>query len=125
MYTRYISHDDASLSYMEDALWRFQTFRDVSLLWPAGTEVNANANALRTDLVKERKVDEEKTAETWTLSNKQCEMKAWWDHISHEIDVAMELDAFFSIPMIHLMSHWFEKIRRYGALQQFPAKRHE
>jgi len=29
MYVRYKSHDDATLSYMEDALRRFHTFKDV------------------------------------------------------------------------------------------------
>ena len=32
MYTRYKSHNDATLSYMEDTLHRFQTFKDVVLL---------------------------------------------------------------------------------------------
>jgi len=32
MYARYKSHDDAALSYMEDALHRFHTFKDVFLL---------------------------------------------------------------------------------------------
>jgi len=32
MYARYKSHDDATLSYMEDALHRFHTFKDVFLL---------------------------------------------------------------------------------------------
>ena len=29
MYARYKSHDDATLSYMEDALHHFHTFKDV------------------------------------------------------------------------------------------------
>jgi len=32
MYARYISHDDATLSYMVDTLHRFHTFKDVFLL---------------------------------------------------------------------------------------------
>jgi hypothetical protein len=32
MYARYKSHNDATLSYMEDALHRFHTFKDVFLL---------------------------------------------------------------------------------------------
>jgi len=32
MYAQYKSHDDATLSYMEDALHRFHTFKDVLLL---------------------------------------------------------------------------------------------
>jgi hypothetical protein len=52
-------------------------------------------------------------------------MNAWRDYISHEIDVSKELDADFNFPKIHLMSHWVEQIRRYGALQQYSAERHE
>jgi hypothetical protein len=36
MYARYKSHDDATLSYMEDALCRFHSFKDVFLLRRAG-----------------------------------------------------------------------------------------
>jgi len=52
-------------------------------------------------------------------------MNAWRDYISHEIDVSNELDADFHFPMIHLMSHWVEQIRRYGALQLYSAESHE
>jgi hypothetical protein len=57
MYARYKSHDDATLSYMEEALHRFHTFKDVFLLGRAGKKAKAKANALRTELVKKRKVD--------------------------------------------------------------------
>jgi len=125
MYTRYKSHDDATLSYMEDALCRFHTFKDVFLLGRAGKQAKAKANALRTGLVKKRKVEEESNAETWTPSKKRREMNAWRDHISHEIDVSKELDADSNFPRIHLMSHWVEQSCRYGALQQDSAERHE
>ena len=125
MYARYKSHDDATLSYMEDALHRFHTFKDVFLLGRAGRKAKAKANALRRELVKKRKVDEETNAETWTPSKKRREMNAWRDYISHEIDVSKELDADFNFPKIHLMSHWAEQVRRYGALQQYSAERHE
>jgi hypothetical protein len=111
MYARYKSHDDATLSYMENALHRFHTFKDVFLLGQTGNMAKAKANALRTELVKKRKVDEETNAETWTPSKKRPEMNAWRDYISHEIDVSKELDANFKIPKIHLMSHWAEQIR--------------
>jgi len=88
MYARYKSHDDATLSYMEDALHCFHTVKDVFLLGRAGKKVKARANALRTELVKKQKVDKETNAETWTLSKKWCEMNAWRDYISHEIDVS-------------------------------------
>jgi len=110
---------------MEDALCHFHTFKDVFLLGRAGKKAKAEANALRMELVKKRKVDEETNAETWTPSKKRCEMNAWRDYISHEIDVSKELDADFNFPKIHLMSHWVKQIHRYGALQQYSAERHE
>jgi len=75
--------------------------------------------------VKKQKVDKETNAETWTPSKKRREMNAWRDFISHEIDFSKELDADFNFQKIHLMSHWVEQIRRYGALQQYFAERHE
>jgi len=90
---------------MEDALHRFHTYKDVFLFGRAGKEGKAKANALRTELVKKRKVDKETNAETWTPSKKRCEMNASRDYISHEIDISKELDANFNFPKIHLMSH--------------------
>jgi len=79
MYAQYKSHDDATLTYMADALHGFHTFKDVFLLGRAGRKANAKANALRTELVKMRKVDEETNDETWTPSKMQHEMNAWRD----------------------------------------------
>jgi len=87
MYARYESHNEATLSYIEDALHRLTTFKDVFLLGRAGKKAKVKANALRTELVKKRKVDEETNAETCTPSKKRREMNAWRDHISHKIDI--------------------------------------
>jgi len=125
IYAQYQSHDDATLSYMEDALHSFNTFKDDFLLGQAGKPAKAKSNGLRMELVKQRKVDEETHAETWTPSKKRREMNRWRDYISHEIDVSKELDADINFQKIHLISHWVEQIRRYGALQQYSAKRHE
>ena len=70
-------------------------------------------------------VDEEMNAETWTPSKKWREMNSWRDYIGHEIDISKELDADINVLKIHLMSHWAKQIRRYGALQQYSAERHE
>jgi hypothetical protein len=45
------------------------------------------------------------------------EMNTSRDYTSHGIDDSMELDTNFNFPKIHLISHWVEQIRRYGALQ--------
>jgi hypothetical protein len=125
MYARYKSHVDATLSYMEDALHHFHRFKDVLLLGRAGSKAKAKANALRTELVKQGKVEEETMAETWTPSMKQPKMNAWRDYISHEIDISKELDADFNFLKIHLMSRWAEQVRREGVLQQYSVERHD
>ena len=125
MYARYKSHDDDTLSYMEDTVCRFHTFEGVSFLGQAGRMVKAKANALRTELVQKRKVDEKLHAETRTPSKKQRKMNAWQDYISHGIDVSKESDADFNVLKIDLMSHWVEQICRYGAFQQYSAERNE
>jgi hypothetical protein len=125
MYARCISHDDATLSDLEDALHRFHTFKDVFVLGRAGKKAKAKANALRMELVKKRKVDKDTNADTWTPSKKRCEMNSWLDYINHKIDISKQLNADFNCPTIHWMSHWAKQIRRYGALQQYSAKRPE
>jgi len=105
MYARYKSHDDATLSYLEDAMGRFYTFKDVFLLRLVGKIVQAEANALRLILMKKWKIDEETNAETWTLSKRPHELNAWRDYISDELDVSKEFDADYNFPKIHVMSH--------------------
>jgi hypothetical protein len=111
-YARYKSHDDATLSYLEDALHCFHTFKDVFLLGRAGQKGKAKGNALRTELVKKLKVDKEKYAETWKPSKKRRKLNVWRHHISHRIDISEKLDADFNVPKIHLMSHWAVQVRR-------------
>ena len=112
MYARYKSHNDATFSYMQDALHHFHTFKDAFSLGRAGKAAKAKANALGTDLVKKRKVDEETNAETGTPSEKLRKINAWRDYISHEIAVSTELDSEFNCLKIHLISHWVKQICR-------------
>jgi len=51
-------------SYMDDALHRFQTFNNAFFLGWASNKVKAKANDLRTELVKNWKVDEQTHADT-------------------------------------------------------------
>jgi len=124
LYAKYISHDNSTLSYMEDTLCSFQTIKEDFLLDRASKKSKAKANTLRKELIRKRKVDKERNAQTWTLSKKGHRMNAWWDYISHEIEVSKELAADFNFPTIHLMSHWVEQIPQYGPVQQYSAKRH-
>jgi len=111
MYARYTSHDDATLSYVQDPLLCFHTFKEVFFLGRAGKKAKGKANPLGTELVKKRKVDKETYAETWSPSKMRLQMNDWRDYISHQIDVSKELDASFNFPKRHLMSHWVEQIR--------------
>jgi len=110
---------------MEDSLRHFLTFKDVFLLGRTGQMAEAKTNGRRTELVKERKVDEETPAETWTPFNKRRGMNARQNSISHEIDVSKKLDADFNFLNIHLMSQWVEQICSSGTLQQHSADRHD
>jgi len=125
MYAQYKSHDDATLSYMEDALCRYHTFKDVFSLRRSGKQAKAWATAPTTAPMKMRKVDEETNAEIWMLSKKRRKMNAWRDYISHQMDFSNELDADVNFPKINLMFDWVEQIRRYGSLQHYTAERLE
>jgi len=124
MYAQYKSHDDTTLSNMEDTWCRFHIFKDVFLLRRADKKAKATANSRRMEHVKTRKVDKETNADSWTLSKKQREMNAWHDYISREIDISKELDSNIQFPKIHMMSHLGYQICQYGALQQSSAERH-
>jgi hypothetical protein len=50
-------------------------------------------------------IDEETNAETRMPSKNQREMNAWWDYISHGMDISNELDAYFNSAKTHLMCH--------------------
>jgi len=88
----------------------FHTLKDVFVLGRTGKQAKDKANALRTELVNKRKVDEPTNVETWTSSKNQGEKNAWRDYISHMIDVSKELDADQNFLKIHLMSHCVEQL---------------
>jgi hypothetical protein len=96
---------------MEDALHLVHTFKYVFLLGQAGKKAKAKAHALRTELMKKGKVDEETNTETWTPSKKRHKMIAWQDNISLDIDISKKLDADFNLPKFHWMSYWAKQIR--------------
>jgi len=102
MYAQYKSHDDATFSYLEDSLCHSHTFKDVFLLGQAGSKAKPKGNALRTELMKKGNVDEDKNAETWTLSKKRRDINTWRDYICHEIDVSQEFDADINFPQFPL-----------------------
>jgi len=79
MYAQYRSHDDATLSNTAEAFRCFPTVKDVFLLGQAGKRTKAKSNALRTELVKKRQVDEETHAAMWMPSRKPPEMNGWRD----------------------------------------------
>jgi hypothetical protein len=75
MLARYKSHHDATLSYMEVTLHRFHTLNDVFLFRRPGKQEKAKANVLRTELVKNRKVEEETDAVSWMPSKKAARIE--------------------------------------------------
>jgi len=54
MFGRHISHHDAALCYIEDALGGYHTFKDVFEHAKTGKTAKAKSNALRTELVKKQ-----------------------------------------------------------------------
>jgi len=110
---------------MEDAVYHFNTFKDVSLLGQASKIAKAKANALTTQLMKKRKVDTATHADTRMPSKMLLENSAWPDSISHKINVSKGLDTDFNIPKFHFRFHCVEQIHWYGALQQYSPDRHE
>ena len=68
MYARFKSHDDATLSFMVDALNSFHTSQDGFLLGRDDKKAKAKANILRTEFVRNGKVNEERNTKTWMPS---------------------------------------------------------
>jgi len=83
MYTQFKSHNNVTLSYMENALHYFDTFKDVFLLGRTSKNAKVKASTLITELMKKRKVDEKTNAYTWTSSKKWREINPWRDYICH------------------------------------------
>jgi len=65
MYAQYKSHNDATMSHMENAMHLCYNFKDVCEGRRAGKKDKPNTNALRTELVKKRKVHEKTNGESW------------------------------------------------------------
>ena len=125
MYSRYKSHDDDTIGYMEDALLRFHRSKEVFLGARVGKRARAKAGNLRTELVRKRKAEEELRADSLTPSQRRREHSEWRDFIDSEVDLSKENDAHFNFIKIHLLSHFTEQIRLYGSLPQWSAETHE
>ena len=125
MYSRYKSHDDDTIGYMEDALNSFHKTKDVFLGARVGKRARAKASNLRTELVRKRKAEEELRAESLTPTQRRREYNEWRDFIDSEVDMSKEGDAHFNFIKIHLMSHFAEQVRLYGSLPQWSAETHE
>jgi len=125
MYARYTSHNDETLSYMEDAPHPSHTFKENCFLRRAGKKAKAKANDVGTEIVNEGKVDHETNAGSATPSTKQRERNALRYYISQARDIFHELDADINIPMIHVMAYWAEQIHQSGALQLYSAQGHK
>jgi len=102
---------------MEGTLRYIPSSKDVFLLGLAGKKAKVKAHGFRTSLLKKQIVADKTSYDSWKPSMKQRETNAWWDYISHQIDVSKELDADVVFPKIQVMSHWVQQIRKYGALQ--------
>jgi len=96
IYAWYKSHDDAVVSYSEDALRRFHTFKGIFLLGRAAKMAKVKANALRTEVVKNQNVEEKRNTASWMPCRKRREINAWRGHISYKIDISKELDTDFN-----------------------------
>ena len=114
MSSRYKSHDDDTVEYMENALLRFHGSTDVFLCAQVGKRARAKAGNLRTELVRKRR-RRELRAESSTPSQRRREYNEWRDFIDSEVDLSKENDAHFNFIKIHLMSHFAEQIRLYGS----------
>ena len=58
MFATYKFHVDATLSYMEDDMQHFDSFKDVFSHFRAGKKAKAKANALTTEHMKKQKEDD-------------------------------------------------------------------
>jgi hypothetical protein len=67
------------LSYNKEALHHFQHFKEVFLLGQVAKKAKAKPNPVRTELMKNGKVNKETNAETWTPSKKRRKMNASQD----------------------------------------------
>jgi len=110
MAARYKSHNDATLSFVEDTFCHFHAFKDVFLLGRGSTNAKEKLNSLKIELVNKRKLDKETNAEIWSLTKTKHEMNAWRDYLSLKIGVSKQLDANFNFLTIHLMCHLVEQI---------------
>jgi len=119
------SHNEATLSYMEDAVHPFLSFKDVVLIAQAGHSAKPEANVQLTELLTKWKEDEETNAATLTPSKKRHDMNALWNYYSHEVDVSKEFVSNFNFPKKHLISHSVKYICWYRSFQQYSAKKHE
>jgi hypothetical protein len=119
-YASYPSHDQATLDLMENALRRFHATKDVFLRYRAGKRVAAGATERRADLIQQRDADlARQRLDGLSSTALQAERRSWNDFIDAEVVETVEDGAHWNFPKIHLMMHFCEQVRRFGALGQW------
>jgi len=118
--SRYRSHTDSTIGYMEQYLQQFHKTKDVFLRYRAGKVAKAKADMVSKELNVEttaRKYEEK--ANGHTACQKARALAEDREECVYLVNQALVEDSHFNFPKIYLLMHWSDQISQYGSLLQF------
>jgi len=118
--SRYRSHTDSTIGYMEKYLQQFHKTKDVFLRYWAGKVAKAKADIVSKELNTETTARRrEEKANGYTGSPKAHALAEDREERACLMNQALVEDSHFNFPKIHLLMHWSDQISQYGSLPQF------
>ena len=118
--SRYRSHTDSTIGYMQEYLQQFYRTKDVFLRYRASKVAKAKANIVPKELMAQttaRRLKE--NANRRTAAQKACALAEDREERAYIVNQALAEYSHFNFPKIYLLMHWSHQISQYGSLPQF------
>ena len=124
--SRYRSHSESTVQYMQNYLQRFHDTKDVFLKFQASKASKGKADIVLRELTAQNSErNEQEKQNECTAAQKAHTLAADKHERACLVNEALVEDSYFNFPKIHLLSHWADQIPRCGCLPQFSTEIYE
>jgi hypothetical protein len=124
-YARYEFHDEGTLSLMRDALHTFHDSKSVFAPFRNKKSVEKRADNLVNDLRQERDTDLAESKGHLTRTQMEQKKDEWHRHIDSSREEYLRDNSDFNFPKLHMLKHFEDAVRRFGALSQWSTETSE
>jgi hypothetical protein len=124
-YSQYDSHDDDTLALLRGSLESFHKHKSVFLEWRTNKVVGISAEEMARELRTQRDEELEQLQAQLTKTQLQSKKDEWKVFIANEVEDYKRINSDFNFPKLHLLEHFEDCIRHFGALKQWSTETSE